>query len=77
MEVEKTNQKYGLFAYGKFTTIFETKEDVEDYLRVCGNIVSCYNPNNDSWSTSSDFKIIPIADVFTYGLPVYRKRNEN
>jgi len=77
MEVETVNHKYGLYAWGRITTIFETKEDVEDYLRVCGNIVSCYNPNKDSWTTSGDFQIFPIADIFTYGIPVYRKQNES
>lgn len=75
MEVEKTKLKYGLYVYGRITTVFETKEDVEDYLQICGNVISCYDPNKDKWTTSSDFEIFPIADMFTVGVPIYRREN--
>lgn len=60
MEQENNNKIYGLYAWNKFTCAFETKEEVEKYLCNCGNIVSCYNPNNDSWTTSGEFSILPI-----------------
>lgn len=69
--MEVKNKVYGLQAWGKITTAFETKEDVEDYLRICKNIVSCYNPNNDSWSTSGEFSIIPIDRALTKNIGFY------
>ena len=50
---------------------FETKEEVEKYLCNCGNIVSCYNPNNDSWTTSGEFSILPIDREYVDKFKLY------
>lgn len=77
MEVD--NKVYGLKAWGKFTTAFETKEDVEDYLKICQNVISIYNPNEDSWNTSGEFSILPLRKEFvdTLKLHYYKSCNEN
>lgn len=79
MEIEELNKVYGLYFQNNITTAFETKEDVEDYLCSCGNVISCYNPNEDNWTTSGEFNIIPIDRVYAFGLnvPFYRKQNCN
>lgn len=58
--MELTNKVYGVYAWNKITTLFRNKQEVEDYLKLCGNVLSCYNPNNDSWNTDHDFSIIPV-----------------
>ena len=78
MNIAEVNKVYGIYAWNKFTMAFETKEDVEDYLQLCGNIVSCYNPYEDSWTTSGDFVILPIDRVYAKGLGLsFHKKNCN
>ena len=73
MEVENINKTYGYIDKdNNLVMAFESKKDVEDFLRERSDIVSCYNPNNDSWTTSGNFRIIVIADLFKMGLPVWK-----
>ena len=60
LSMELTNKVYGVYAWNKITTLFRNKEEVEDYLKLCGNITSCYNPPYDKWTTDHDFSIIPV-----------------
>ena len=75
MEIKECNKIYGLYYHDKFTYAFEIKEDVEDYLKSCKNVISCYNPPYDYWSTANDFKIVPIDRTYALGLkiPFYKK----
>lgn len=78
--MEIKNKIYGLKAWNRITTFFRTKEDVEDYLRICKNVVCCYNPNDDSWSTSGEFSIIPIDETLVKDVrfyPLSKNCNEN
>ena len=70
MNIAEVNKVYGAYSSesNKFVLAFDTKEDVEDYLQLCGNIFSCYNPHEDSWTTSGDFVILPIDRVYANGL---------
>lgn len=80
MKIEETNKVYALKAWDTFTTVFKTKEDVEDYLKICKNVICCYNPNDDNWSTSGDFSIIPVDRTLVNGIRFYpyaKNCNEN
>lgn len=70
MDIAEVNKVYGVYSFesNKFVLAFDTKEDVEDYLQLCGTIVSCYNPHEDSWTTSGGFVILPIDRVYANGL---------
>lgn len=78
--MEIKNKVYGLKAWNRITTLFRTKEDVEDYLKICKNVVCCYNPNADNWSTSGEFSIIPIDETSVKNVGFYpfsKNCNEN
>lgn len=60
MEIEVTNKVYGIHSWGRITILFKTREEVEKYLQLSKNVVSCYNPNNDSWTTDHNFTIVPV-----------------
>lgn len=60
MEIEATNKVYGIYAWNRITTLFKTKEEVEKYLELSKNIISCYNPNRDYWTTDHYFTIVPV-----------------
>ena len=60
LNMELDNKVYGLYAWDKITILFRNKEEVEKYLRLCGNITSCYNLPYDKWTTDHDFSIIPV-----------------
>ena len=58
--MELNNKVYGLYSWNKITTLFRNMQEVENYLKLCGNICSCYNPPYDKWTTDHDFTIIPV-----------------
>ena len=60
MEIEAINKVYGIHSWGRITTLFKTREEVEKYLQLSKNVISCYNPNNDSWTTDHYFTIVPV-----------------
>lgn len=60
MEIEITNKVYGIYAWNRITTLFKTKEEVEKYLKLSKNVISCYNPNRDYWTTDHYFTIVPV-----------------
>lgn len=60
MEIETINKVYGIYAWNRITTLFKTKEEVEKYLELSKNIISCYNPNRDYWTTDHFFTIVPV-----------------
>lgn len=60
MEIEATNKVYGIYAWNRITTLFKTKEEVEKYLELSKNAISCYNPNRDYWTTDHYFTIVPV-----------------
>ena len=60
MEIEAINKVYGIHSWGRITTLFKTREEVEKYLQLSKNVISCYNPNNDSWTTDHHFTIVPV-----------------
>ena len=60
MEIEAINKVYGIHSWGRITILFKTREEVEKYLQLSKNVVSCYNPNNDSWTTDHNFTIVPV-----------------
>ena len=62
MGIEATDKVYGLYVstWNKITTLFRNNQEVEDYLKLCGNVTSCYNPPYDKWTTNHDFSIVPI-----------------
>lgn len=76
MNIAEVNKVYGIYAWDKFTMAFNSKEEVENYLQLCGNIVSCYNPQLDNWTTSGNFTILPIDRIYANGLniPFYKKK---
>jgi len=73
MEIETANKVYGIYAWNRITTLFKTKEEVEKYLKLSKNVISCYNPNNDSWTTDHHFAIVPVdKNVMKYlGISYY------
>lgn len=60
MEIEAINKVYGIYAWDRITTLFKTKEEVEKYLKLSKNVISCYNPNIDTWTTDHYFTIVPV-----------------
>ena len=60
MEIEVKNKVYGIHSWNRITTLFKTKEEVEKYLRLSKNIISCYDPNRDCWTTDHYFTIVPV-----------------
>ena len=60
MEIEAINKVYGIHSWGRITTLFKTREEVEKYLQLSKNVISCYNPNNDSWTTDHHFTNVPV-----------------
>ena len=62
MGIKVTDKIYGLYvpSWNKITTLFRNNQEVEDYLKLYGNVISCYNPPYDKWTTDRDFSIIPV-----------------